>query len=379
MYESFYGLREKPFNLLPDPDYLYMSKGHENAHTHLEYAIAENKGFVIITGEIGSGKTTLINFLLREIRQNILVGVISNTYVSPAQLIKMICQEFELHVEGLDKVEMVDLFHKFLLQQFAGRKRVILIIDEAQNLSPESMEEIRMLSNLETEKHHLIQMILLGQPELKNKLQRKDLEQFAQRVTIHCHLDALSIEETGQYIQHRLKVAGAKDLNIFNKEAIEIIYNCSYGTPRIINIICDTALVYGYADGLRVIDESIIENVIKEREEGGIFSDTQEDVKSTLLSHTTGTAIGESTENRLQLMERRIRLLENVVANMDQRLSILTKRRDERDRVVLELFKMLKSSLESRFNVLLKLAHLQKRMEVTQRKTKKSKTKGKKE
>ena len=222
MYESFYGLKEKPFNLLPDPEYLFMSQGHENVYTHLEYAIGENKGFVVITGEIGSGKTTLINFLLNRIGQNIHVGLISNTYVSPTQLVKMICREFELEVEGMDKAEMIELFHGFLLRQYAENSRVLLIIDEAQNLSAETMEEIRMLSNLEAEKHHLLQMILVGQPELKHKLQRKELRQFAQRVTVSCHLNGLNKEEVDKYIRHRLKVAGAEDADIFGAKNPDI-------------------------------------------------------------------------------------------------------------------------------------------------------------
>jgi len=180
MYESFYGFKEKPFNLTPDPDYFYMSQTHENAYTHFEYAIAENKGFAVITGEIGSGKTTLINFLLDKIQQDIHVGVISKSSVSPVQFIKLLCEEFELNVQRLDKGGMLDAFSRFLLKEFAERKRVVLIIDEAQHLSLETLEEIRMLSNLEDAKHHLIQIMLVGQPELAAKLQRNGLEQFAQ-------------------------------------------------------------------------------------------------------------------------------------------------------------------------------------------------------
>ena len=253
MYESFYGLKEKPFDLHPDPDYLYMSRGHENAYTHLEYAIAENKGFVVVTGEIGSGKTTLINFLLTKIRQDIEVGLISNTSLTPEQFIAMICEEFEvpLQGDGSDKAKMLGRFHAFLLEQFAKKKRVILIVDEAQNLSPEALEEIRMLSNLEAEKHHLIQILLVGQPELKYKLQMKNLEQFAQRVTVHCHLDGLGPEEVDRYIRYRLTVAGAKGSDIFSEDAIEAIHKHSRGIPRLINILCDTALVFGYADSLK--------------------------------------------------------------------------------------------------------------------------------
>ena len=183
MYESFYGLKEKPFNLLPDPEYVFMSRGHENVYTHLEYAITENKGFVVVTGEIGSGKTTLINYLLGKIPQTVHAGIVNNPDVAPSQFIKMICREFEVDVTGMDKAGMLESFSRFLLEAFAGRRRVVLIVDEAQNLPTKTLEEIRLLSNLESEKHHLIQIILVGQPELKAKLQQRGVEQFAQRVS----------------------------------------------------------------------------------------------------------------------------------------------------------------------------------------------------
>ena len=360
MYESFYGLKEKPFNLLPDPEYLFMSQGHENTYTHLEYAIAENKGFVVITGEIGSGKTTLINFLLERIGEDINIGLINNTYVRPTQLIKMICKEYELEVEGMDKTEMIDLFHGFLLRQFAERKRVVLIIDEAQNLSAETMEEIRMLSNLEAEKHHLLQMILVGQPELKHKLQRKELCQFAQRVTVSCHLNGLNKEEVHKYIRHRLKVAGAGGVDIFDPGAIAVIASYSRGIPRVINILCDTALVYGYADELKVIDEKAIEHVIRAREAGGIFSGIPQDEEGETSSSPMEDVISGSLENRLGEMERRIRMIEDVVGGMGQRVDNLVQKKNERDTIVLELFKMLKKSMESRFNALRQVDQLKK-------------------
>jgi general secretion pathway protein A len=360
MYESFYGLKEKPFNLLPDPEYLFMSQGHENTYTHLEYAIAENKGFVVITGEIGSGKTTLLNFLLERIGEDINIGLINNTYVRPTQLIKMICKEYELEVESMDKTEMIDLFHGFLLRQFAERKRVVLIIDEAQNLSAESMEEIRMLSNLEAEKHHLLQMILVGQPELKHKLQRKELRQFAQRVTVSCHLNGLNKEEVDKYIRHRLKVAGAGGVDIFNAGAINAIASYSRGIPRIINILCDTALVYGYADELKVIDKKAIEHVIRAREAGGIFSGIPQDEEGEPSSSPMEDVTSGSLENRFGEMERRIRMIEDVVGGMGQRVDNLIQKKNERDTIVLELFKMLKESMESRFSALKQLGQLKK-------------------
>ena len=248
-----------------------MSRAHENAYTHLEYAISENKGFVVITGEIGAGKTTLINHLLRRIGQTFQVGLVNHTNASPLQFIRMACQEFELDVEGLDKAEMLDRFHQFLLAQFSRRRRVILIIDEAQNLPLRTIEEIRMLSNLEAEKHHLIQMILAGQPELRGKLKRKALAQFAQRVTVHTHLEGLGEEEVGRYIGHRLLVAGGGTPDIFDKDAVAAVARHSRGIPRIINSLCDAALVYGFADNLKKIDVRVIEEVVKDRGALGVF------------------------------------------------------------------------------------------------------------
>jgi general secretion pathway protein A len=351
MYESFYGLKEKPFDLHPDPDYLFMSQGHDNAYTHLEYAIAENKGFVIITGEIGSGKTTLINYFLHKIPQDIVVGLINNTFAAQNNFIKMICQEFELDVDVKDKVEMLDLLYGFLIKRFAEKKRVVLIIDEAQNLTPEAMEEIRMISNLEAEKHYLIQMILAGQPELKYKLHRKDLEQFAQRVTVHCHLGGMGLDETGSYIRHRLKMAGAKDFDIFENQAIEAIHAYSAGIPRLINILCDTALVYGYADGMKVIGKKGIEDVIQAREAGGMFSSAP-CKKDTLPSPPDRSIITEQVEERLRSMEQRISLIESMIDSMSRSINILTGKRSERDAIVIELFKMLKDSMDSRINTL---------------------------
>jgi general secretion pathway protein A len=357
MYESFYGLRDKPFDLHPDPDYLYMSQGHENAYTHLEYAISENKGFVVVTGEIGSGKTTLINFLLKKIPHGVEVGIINRTDASALQFIKMVCQEFEIDVRGLDKAEMLDALNLFLLEHFAAKTRVVLIIDEAQNLPRKTLDEIRMLSNLESEKHHLIQIILVGQPELRATLRQKGMEQFSQRVTVHCHLDGLPRSEVGEYIRYRLKVGGATNLAIFNEDAIEYISEQSRGIPRLINILCDSALVFGYADGLKVIDRGVIETVIKSREAGGLFTSGLWD--EPRLSTTEDASVRE----QLKSMERRMAFLEDLVGGLNQRLTQLSNTRQERDVLVLELFKMLKGSMESRRNIILKFMKLRNRIE----------------
>ncbi len=363
MYESFYHLKEKPFDLHPDPDYLFMSEGHDNAYTHLEYAISENKGFVVITGEIGSGKTTLINYFLHKIQQDVLVGLINNTHAPLSQLAKMICQEFELEIDGLNKLEMLNVFHEFLLQQFGLKKRVVLIIDEAQNLSAKAIEEIRLISNLETEKNHLIQIILVGQPELKLNLQKKELEQFAQRVTVYCHLGGLKQDEAEKYIHFRLKTAGAQNPDIFDQNAIKAIYEFARGIPRLMNTICDTALVYGFAETQETITRKVIEDVIQAREAGAVFQDASQEHEAVSTKPQTKAVVSRQLSQKLKNMEQRISLLENMVESMSQNLNRISKQKDERDTVVLELFKLLKSSMENRINALIKFGQYRKKIE----------------
>ena len=363
MYESFYGLKEKPFNLTPDPDYLYMSPGHENAYTHLEYAIQESKGFVVVTGEVGSGKTTLINYLLRKIPQAIHVGIINNTFVQPQELLRMICQEFEIPLEDSDKTVLLTRLYGYLLEQFSKRERVVLIIDEAQNLSEKTLEEIRMLSNLESEKDHLIQMILVGQPQLKEKLQRKSMEQFVQRVNVYCHLDALDKVDVENYIRHRLTVAGAQNLELFDPEAIKAIYKHSLGIPRLINTLCDAAFVYGYADDVKVIGRDLIEAVAKARTLG-----VQGDSLDALLpeeQEKVGGSIPEPQMWLLKELEGRIRALELQLAsqgesylNIRKELEARNGRPDERDKIIIMLFRMLKKSMDRRANLAMKMVQI---------------------
>ncbi|MBN2515743.1 MAG: AAA family ATPase [Deltaproteobacteria bacterium] len=357
MYKSFYGLKEKPFNLTPDPDYLFMSRGHEEAYTHLEYAITENKGFVVITGEIGSGKTTLINFLLRKLKQNIQVAVVNQTIAHPKQFLKLVCQEFELAVDVMDKAEMLDTFQNFLLQQFAEKKRVALIIDESQNLPNRTIEEIRMLSNLESEKHHLIQILLLGQPELKDKLQKKSLEQFTQRVTVYWHLYGLDKDEVKEYIRHRLWVAGAEELDIFDQQAIESIHKHSRGIPRLINILCDASLVHGYADELKVITSNVIDEVVKVRNIGGILDEKKEVTKESSSSFPKKYR-NDHLSQRMQAIEKKIKVVENTLKRINIDLDSISSDKHKRDELVLELTKMLKQSMESQANLMLELIEL---------------------
>jgi len=360
MYESFYGFKEKPFNLLPDPDYLYMSSGHENIFAHLDYAISENKGFVVITGEVGSGKTTLINYLISKSLSGFELGLINNTYIAPNLVIKSICREFELNTEGLDRDEMLNQFQDFLIEKYSQSKRVILIFDEAQNLSIKTLEEIRMLSNLEAEKHHLIQIILAGQPELKLRLQDNRLKQFVQRITVYCHLSGLTNSETEQYIKYRLSVAGAKDPDLFDDRAIGTIASYSKGIPRVINMLCDAALVFGYADNKKKIDKAIVDDVIRERSSGAIFFN--ETAEESGVSSATAEAMPQGqgvSDERVDALEARIHNLETMLKNLDKRLHSMLNVRDAKDAVVLELFKLLKNSMESRYDMLTNLAQVE--------------------
>jgi general secretion pathway protein A len=356
MYESFYGFKEKPFDLHPDPDYLYMSRVHENTYVHLEYAILENKGFVVVTGEIGSGKTTLLNYLLNQISGNFQVGLVNNTNILPSEFLKMVCKEFELDPKTSDKAELVDIFSGFLIEQFAAGERVVLIIDEAQNLTNDTMEEIRMLSNIETEKHHLIQIILVGQPELRFKLQQSNLKQFAQRVTVHCHLKGLEKDEVKEYIKHRLEVGGGERFDIFEPETIEKISDYSHGIPRLINILCDSALVYGFADGLETISTAILDNVYEELKALGTFTDYDAKPSANPPAPKSSSVVSlDLDDSHFQLLEGKVQLLEGKMGKLEGKLELLINRRTERDDIVIELLKMLKDSLDRRGQLLAKL------------------------
>jgi general secretion pathway protein A len=236
---------------------------------------------------------------------------------------------------------------------------VILIFDEAQNLSIKTLEEIRMLSNLEAEKHHLIQIILSGQPELKVRLRDARLKQFVQRITVYCHLNGLSRAEVDKYIKYRLSVAGAKDLELFVDGAIGLIASYSKGIPRLINLLCDAGLVYGYADNHKKINKSIIEEVIRERTSGEIFTEETSNKSNPMPAESVLATTEGPVNDRLEVLEARIQNLETMFKSIDKRLHALMNVRDEKDVVVLELFKLLKTSMENRYESLMNIAQSQ--------------------
>lgn len=273
MYESFYGLNEKPFSIQPDPDFLYMGKRHSLAYTMLQYAILNRAGFTVICGDIGCGKTTLIRRLLRELGEEVSVGLVTNTHPDLTDLTEWIMLAFGQPYEGLSPVARYDAFQRFLISEYGKRRRVVLIVDEAQNLSAPALESLRMLSNINADKDQLLQVILVGQPQLRDLLRRPELQQFAQRVAADFYISPLNSVEVGDYIEHRLKVAG-RDGQLFTPYAMAKIAKATHGVPRSINILCDMALVYGFAAEAHQIDVQLLDEVLRDRDEYGVLGDT---------------------------------------------------------------------------------------------------------
>ena len=271
MYERFYDLRERPFALSPDPEYLYPSRVHREALDYLRYGLESHAGFVVITGEIGSGKTTLLQTLLRGLDSQTTVGRIVNTILEPRELLETIMIDFGLDPAGRSKPLMLRDLAQYLVDQRLAGRLVLLVIDEAQNLSTAALEELRMLSNMETEKSKLLQIVLVGQPNLRDKLASPELEQLRQRITVSYHLPPLDPGEAANYVNHRLRRAAIGAPLEFPREATDLIHARSRGVPRIINVICDAALVFGYAEERRQIDLALVQDVLGELELTGIL------------------------------------------------------------------------------------------------------------
>jgi general secretion pathway protein A len=266
MYTSFFGLTDKPFSITPDPRYLFMSERHAEALAHLLYGINEAGGFIQLTGEVGTGKTTIVRTLLEQLPGHADVAVILNPRLTPIEFLLAICQELGIFVrdEDEDSVKgLVDILNTRLLAAHAKGRRVVVIVDEAQNLSPETLEQVRLLTNLETATHKLLQIILIGQPELRTLLAREDLRQLAQRITGRYHLDPLSRDEGTAYVKHRLKIAGSTR-EIFTPAALSELHQHSRGIPRLINIISDRALLGGYTEDQHRITPRLVRRAAEE-------------------------------------------------------------------------------------------------------------------
>lgn len=262
MYETFFGLATKPFELVPNPKFMYLSRSHRKAINYLKYGMRERAGFILLTGEVGSGKTTIIRDLIAGMDSDVVLAMVFNTKVTTKQVLAMINEDFGLPIAGRDKIALLRELNDFLLDQHAQNKRPVVIIDEAQNLSPAALEEIRLLSNLEAIDAKLLQIILVGQPELKSIIARHELRQLRQRISVHCHLDPLTREETEEYVFHRLELAGNRDAAIWGEGSFEVLYKYSHGIPRLINVFCDFILLAAHVEGTRTLDLELVEEVI---------------------------------------------------------------------------------------------------------------------
>ena len=335
MYEQLFGFKEKPFTILPDPAYLYMSRIHRLALVHLEYGLMHRAGFIVISGDIGTGKTTLIKTLLQRLDNETEVASIFNTTVKPEEFLDLVLQEFEIEYTDAGRTEKLNRLNEFLIGCYSRGLRTVLIVDEAQNLSLETLEEIRLLSNLQTSKEYLLQIVLVGQPELRDKLAHPSLVQLAQRIAVHYHLAPLTIDETRNYIWHRLEVASDREdvKDLFTNNAIEAIYGYTKGTPRLINILCDACLVNAFADELTTVDRKVVDEAVQSQEASG-FSALATARTPTAEETDTGknkTVAAESFENQgLRSLEVKVNELQSGLVTLNRLVQerLLAERRE---------------------------------------------------
>lgn len=270
MYLTFYGLKEKPFNPTPDPKFLYLTPGHREALSQLVYGVREHKGFIVLTGEVGTGKTTLLRTLLTRLDSNTAVAFLFNSTLPFDELLEYMFHDLGITKTGDTRVERLVALNQFLLERRQAGQNTVVIFDEAQHLDAPTLERIRLLSNFETATDKLLQIVLVGQPELGAKLALPELRQLRQRVGLRCAIPPLGPEETRDYIRTRLRVAGGRDLNLFTERAVRRIAEHAEGIPRVINMVCDHCLLIGYADQTRRIDADIVQRAIKYLEEGDL-------------------------------------------------------------------------------------------------------------
>lgn len=267
IYLDHFGLKERPFSLVPDPDFLFWSPAHKRAFAMFEYGIMTRAPITLITGDVGAGKTTLLHHLLKSLGEDLRVGLIANAHGTRDELLRWVLQALDQPVATeAGYVALFGQFEEFLIAEYAAGRRVVLIFDEAQNLSRESLEELRMFTNINSNKDELLQLVLVGQPELRDIVRRSDLTQFAQRVAANFHLAALDADAVRDYVNHRLQVAGAKT-NIFSAAATEMVYAATKGVPRLINQLCDLSLLYAYTDNQQKVSGAVVHQVLSD----GVF------------------------------------------------------------------------------------------------------------
>ena len=335
MYTSFFGLTCNPFHLTPDPEFLFLSRDHKKALTFLNYGISSNTGFILVTGEVGTGKTTLIRKILQGLQKDIKVARVNNTLVNSEQLISMINDDFGIETNGKDKTRMLRDLSDFIINQYAQGLRTALIIDEAQNLSSELLEEIRLLSNLETDKSKLLQIILLGQPELKKTLAVPELRQLRQRISISCHISPLNRTESEEYVLHRLEIAGNRKAVSFLDGAFDALHSATRGIPRLINIFCDFLLLAAFTEGTKDISVDMVTEIAADLDsEKNYWSDTRMEVEKD-----SGVNVLQPVLRRLDNIESAMRShnasnvnveeIATKVANLEDIVATIEKSRSE--------------------------------------------------
>ena len=274
MYADYYGFREKPFTLQPDPRFLFLGRHHRRALTLLEYGLVNESSFLLVTGEVGCGKTTLIRYLLSRLDDSVKVGLLSHTSRGSQRLLPWVCYSLGLEAHSNEDAALYEVLVAFLVEQYRAGHQVMLIVDEAQNLGLRGLEELRLLSNISVDEHLLLQLVMVGQPELARLLQRRELRQVAQRIGGEYHIGPMTQQETMHYVWHRLRVAGGP-VSLFSRTALRMVHASSGGVPRLVNQLCDVALLYGYTEQASRIDEDLMETVIRDRCEGGVFPGLQ--------------------------------------------------------------------------------------------------------
>jgi len=356
MYERHFSFKCKPFELTPNPDFLFLSNTHRKAMTFLEYGIRERIGFILLTGEVGSGKTTIIKNFIKTVDNPVKLSKVTNTKVNSEELLALINQDFGLDVEGKGKTKLLSDLNEFLIDLYARNYQPVLLIDEAQNLTPELLEEIRLLSNLETDRTKLLQIILVGQPELRDTIKLSELRQLRQRISINYHLTPLHYEEVGEYIRHRLKVAGNEQAFKIDEKMIDTVYKFSRGIPRLINILCDYGLITAYVEGKEHVTTDIIKAVASDLKEYDYWNENkaQSEKKGEISTH--GKVV-ENYEEDLSAIALKIIKLEKKVDSLIEELSNLSNRCETLEREI----KSLKNRADDR-KIIEHLNHLEEKI-----------------